>query len=741
MKRGARRILRRSIGVFVLFWALHAPAQTPAPLAIANVPVGLAGSVAAIVRLPDGGMIIGGRFTLVDGIPRNNIARLKPDGMLDPNWDADADGSVDALAVGPDGDIFAGGFFTRIGGQARSLIAKLSADGRGAADAAWNPGVRVDDDSGLYGVLSLAVDARGSVYAGGFFHAVNGLPRNFFVRLSGQGAGDVDVTWTPAVDTVVQALTIDSSGMVYAGLQTDVYRPGIARFSSAGGGARDALWTPSLNGDARALAVDADGNLYAAGGFQKPTNQNSIGLLRFPRDDRGEADPNWNPAYQTMSALAVDAAGIVYAAGAGVVARISTRGATGEGDWTSTTGYVSTLALDASGALYVGGEIAVTGGQPSLGLARLSASSGAVEPTADVEVPGEVHALARQANGGIIVGGYFVKAGAARRNNLFRIDANGTLDSQWAPSPVNWIVALAVDANDDVYAGGYPFDAEGNLIKLDGGGSGAPDPTWNPAFAGEVYCLAVDAEGALYVGGSFSSIGGTSQPNLAKFPSGSDVPDARWQPSIDSPIVTLLVDGDSIYAGGDFISVSNQSVGAVAKLARITGALDTTWNTQHLSGLTRSLARASDGSLYVGGDLGTSEHRDYLVKLAPDGTQDPLWNADPDDEIYAVALGSDGAVYAAGTFRAIGRQQRMGLAKLSPSTGDADPAWDATTDGDVATLFTDDNALYVGGYFSTLGGELRGSIGALPAAKPGNGSLLRGHSQHALPIRFSPPTR
>src|ERR1700680_2299652 len=86
---------------------------------------------------PDGKILIGGQFSNVLGVPRNNIARLNTDGTLDTAFDPNADNYVYAIAVQADGKILAGGFFTSIGGQTRNYIARLDAT-TGLADS-FNP--------------------------------------------------------------------------------------------------------------------------------------------------------------------------------------------------------------------------------------------------------------------------------------------------------------------------------------------------------------------------------------------------------------------------------------------------------------------------------------------------------------------------------------------------------------------------------------------------------------------------
>ena len=61
---------------------------------------------------PDGKILIGGSFTTVLGVTRNNIARLNTDGTLDTAFNPNANSLVYSIAVQADGKILAGGDFT-----------------------------------------------------------------------------------------------------------------------------------------------------------------------------------------------------------------------------------------------------------------------------------------------------------------------------------------------------------------------------------------------------------------------------------------------------------------------------------------------------------------------------------------------------------------------------------------------------------------------------------------------------
>jgi uncharacterized delta-60 repeat protein len=93
--------------------------------------------VAATAVQTDGKPIIGGNFTSVEnwttgeGTNRNYVARLNNDGSLDQSFGNDqalANNMVSAVAVQADGGVVIGGLFTSVNGLARNRIARLLGD-------------------------------------------------------------------------------------------------------------------------------------------------------------------------------------------------------------------------------------------------------------------------------------------------------------------------------------------------------------------------------------------------------------------------------------------------------------------------------------------------------------------------------------------------------------------------------------------------------------------------------------
>ena len=127
------------------------------------------GTVSAVVSDGAGGWYIGGSFSAVGGVTRNNIAHLLDDRTLDTAWNPNASSSVYALAVSGN-TVYAGGLFTTIGGATRNHIAALDSSGNATA---WNPNANST-------VSALAVSGS-TVYAGGTFTAIGSQSRTIAI--------------------------------------------------------------------------------------------------------------------------------------------------------------------------------------------------------------------------------------------------------------------------------------------------------------------------------------------------------------------------------------------------------------------------------------------------------------------------------------------------------------------------------------------------------------------------------
>lgn len=707
-----------------------AAAQNPQLAANPNLQLLIAGEVDAVLRLPDGSVVIGGKFSSVNGTTRKNIAKIKADGTLDTAWDPAANGQVRALARDAQNNIYVGGFFSdygaaqiSIGGQVRNYLAKLSATGTGAADATWNP------NPGS-AVFALAFDGIDALYVGGSFTNIGGQSIARLAKVSAATA-TVDASWNPAPgNSSINALVFDGGSVYAAGGFTSIGgQPfkGLARLAATGTGQADAAWNPAPDQPVSALAADGLGNLYVGGSFNAIGGQTRSYLARLAAAGNGAADATWNPAPNSLvTALCADAANNAIFAGGyftsiggqsrKFLARLSGMGSgNADGAWDAAADSLVLALASGGGKVYAGGSFSHVATQLRMGYAAIASSGAAtLAAAADVGNPGSIQALVRQNNGGIIAGGAFVKVNGQAHGNLLRLNPDGTLDNGWHPQVDVLVKALALDAVGNVFVGGVFSQIDGlsrkGLAKLSA--AGIVDPNWNPQltatpFNGYAMALATDAAGNVYVGGSFTQAAGLARKNLAKIPgSGNGTPDANWMPEPNNNVYALATDNaGNVFVGGSFSSVGGGNHNHLAKLsAGGAGSADPAWT---ISGAYTQALLVSNGWLYVGGSS-------YLKKIQiATGNIDAGWNPVPNSAVNALSLDGGGNLYAGGDFDHMGSFAREGIARIL-SNGVVDPGWDAQlVDDSTKALIAEGGAVVAGGYFNTIAGGARMGLARL----------------------------
>ena len=315
---------------------------------------------------------------------------------------------------------------------------------------------------------------------------------------------------------------------------------------------------------------------------------------------------------------------------------------------------------------------------------------------------GRVQAMARQSDGKIIIGGQFNLVNGIPRKNIARLNADGTLDTTWYP------------------AGGADSD---------------------------VNALAVDGNNNVYVGGYFTTLGGQSRNRLARVTSAGAVD--SWYPAggaihsqAASTVNALAVDGNNnVYVGGFFTTLGGQSRNGIARVASA-GTVDNwypvngatyyycssyhPYNCYDSSSYVYSLAVDNSNNIYVGGAFNRfgGQSRNRLARATSAGAVDswyPVGGADPGaytpGPVTALAVDGNNNVYVGGGFTTLGGQGRNRLARVT-SAGAVDSWYPAGgADGSVSALAVDgNNNVYVGGWFTTLGGQGRNRLARVTSA-------------------------
>jgi len=167
----------------------------------------------------NGRYYVGGSFTTVGGEPQAHLAAIEiATGRLDPDFrpivlSTNASPSkrgVTSIAISPDGqDLYVGGFFTKIDDEWRSRLAKLDAI-TGEVDTSWNPAADAV-------VQTIETDGT-SVWVGGSFQNLGSpaLPAPHLAKLDST-TGAIDPAWTTFASNDVLDLDIVGTDLYVAG--------------------------------------------------------------------------------------------------------------------------------------------------------------------------------------------------------------------------------------------------------------------------------------------------------------------------------------------------------------------------------------------------------------------------------------------------------------------------------------------------------------------------------------------
>jgi uncharacterized delta-60 repeat protein len=337
-----------------------------------------------------------------------------------------------------------------------------------------------------YAIGALAIQADGKIIIGGDFESVGGQSRRAIARLNTNGTLDTSFV-APSISCCVGAVAIQADGKIIigGGFTTVGGQPrrGVGRLN-VDGTLDTSFSDPNvIGGGAYAIAIQTDGKIIIGGHFVSVGGQPRNHVARLNTDgtlDTSFVDPNVS---NLVSALAVQADGKIIIVGGfgsvggqnrGRVARLNADGtldtsfanlfpSNEEGIY-----YVSDIAIQADGKIIIGGFFSSVGGHPRNDVARLN-TDGTLDTSFAPNIPDEediyfVNAIAIQTDGKIIIGGFFESVGGQPRFSVARLNADGTLDTSFADPNVSGIFVsyIAIQADGKIIISG-PFYSVGCL--------------------------------------------------------------------------------------------------------------------------------------------------------------------------------------------------------------------------------------------------------------------------------------
>ncbi|HWJ28134.1 MAG TPA: hypothetical protein VNS32_16435, partial [Flavisolibacter sp.] len=352
--------------------------------------------VAIAIQKTDKKILIGGDFTGFNGTLRSKIARINPDGTLDPSFNPGtgvaesifSGPTVNSIAVQLDGKIVIGGLFDSYNGTSRRRVARINSDG--SIDNTFNPGIGVNGS-----VYAVAVQSDGKILIGGGFPTYNGVTCNGLIRVNADGS--VDASYKIGSGTgssgEIDCIAIQGDGKILIGGTFTSFNGSscsrIARLNTDG--TLDPTFSigSGANYTIKAITVQSDGKILVGGSFYSYRGADLYYLARLNAD--GTVDATFKPG-------------------------------------TGANAQVSSIAIDGDGKILITGAFTNFNGVNSSYIARLYTNG-----TADASfnsgggIDNSINTAIIQDDGNIVVGGSFTSYNNIGRNRLARV-FGGSLD-------------------------------------------------------------------------------------------------------------------------------------------------------------------------------------------------------------------------------------------------------------------------------------------------------------------------
>ena len=384
--------------------------------------------------------------------------------------------------------------------------------------------------------------------------------------------------------------------------------------------------------------------------------------------------------------------------------------------------------------IYVVGAFETIGGKrrPGAAAVRPNGSVTAWDPQPRLGAErGRINAIARVDGRRLALSGYFSSLAGSARPGLALVSSASARPTAWRPPDRLVAGRLLAASGDRIYLTGRtdgPIKpgqsrdgAEAEIVALDLARSAI---AWSREIGVgdgvEWVSLVRPAGRAVFVGGNLDHLDERSSPET--IPMGIVTIDPvtggveRWSATFRAdygrtgPDV-LVVEGDRLYAGGDFTSVNGQPREGLAAFDIPTKSL-LPWRAVPMRKYNRGvMALAADGErLYVGGDfLGWGDERRPGLAAFERESGDLVKNWDPalgderatngtfGQEVYALEL-LDHTLYVGGDFTLVNEQHLPGLAAIDTKSGALLEWYPPIPDHHIYALAGNEHRLYAAGW-------------------------------------------
>ncbi len=560
-------------------------------------------NISRILIQPDGKIVITGDFISYNGTPRKGIARLNADGSLDTSFNPGTGATfgiavsgfeegIAAAALQADGKIIISGNFKAYNGVGRNFVARINPDG--SLDQSFDPGLgfafsSANPSSNLVGIGDVAIQADGKILVAGKFSSYNNVSAKSIVRINTDGSLDSSFTsgngftYTKTVmgpplvsPAEINKLIIQPDSKIIIGGNFDKYDNGNASrlirlnqdgsvdssFNIGTGFIVRAVTLYDNFASVDALHLNTDGSIFAIGGFTSVNNFTRFGIVK-----------------------------------------LSSNGEVGSfGTGTGANGDVKCSAVQPDGKVILGGNFTDFNGVAKKGIVRVNIDGsidnsfmtgsgiyGDVWDYFTCSHNGAVNTISFQPDGKILISGTFKSYNGVQKESILRLYPDGALDTAFtiAPASSEWqVVDVASQPDGKILL----IDSTNQLKRFNQDGSA--DATFSPQSAQKKFILQTDNKIVYFTGSSVKRLNsdGTTDSGFAT---------VTIQNVID---IKIQADGKIIICG-NFNTVNNSNINKFVRLLP-NGDLDYSFvpPSNNTSDRIYSIALQQDGKIIFGGE-------------------------------------------------------------------------------------------------------------------------------------------
>ncbi|WP_430405381.1 T9SS type A sorting domain-containing protein [Fluviicola sp.] len=525
----------------------------------------------------DGKILIGGHFTTINDITQNRLARLNPDGSLDPSFDLgtgiNTGGVVHSIVIQSNNQILVGGGFTSINGILKSNICRLNLDG--SIDANFN-----SKTSGA--IKSFSIRSDGRIIIAGGMTSVNAVTRGKIARLYADGLLDLGFNPPTGLNLDVSSITVQPDDKILiSGGFTHVNgneKNHLARLNSDG--SIDSTFDVGINPNITVVCtkVQSDGKIIVGGTFSSINGVAQKNITRLNPDGSIDLSFNTGTGFNgTVFTVLIQSDNKILVGGSFVsfngvtrygLVRLNTNGTLDlsfDNSTSANIGFPISLVQQADNKIIVGQNYTTVSGVPMTNLYRLNLD-GSLDATFNVTnngANGNIVSVHSQADGKIVIAGSFTTINGVGKNNIARLNTDGTIDATFdiGTGLSTQLRSLSVQSNGKMIVGGLFTSVNGiprnRIARLNVDGS--LDTTFNPGTGANnfVNATGIQSDGKVIIGGTFTSYNGSGRNRIARI--------IGCIPSSSSISVTscdhFVLNGQTYTSSGLYTQVLSNSTG------------------------------------------------------------------------------------------------------------------------------------------------------------------------------------